>query len=155
MSVEWSKRDTSDAYVGKSKLTKQINDDGFGITTSLAATQVWDAMKKTCLGYPRKEHKFPKGQSGPVAQNIKGTDVVAYGPIGVHKNTGQDVVGIPDWALVLTKGSGSYAYVLRLARAKVQNGKIWSVEEMGYWVNELEGNLRVADAEASIEMAVS
>jgi hypothetical protein len=145
LSVSFGKPGT--AFVGKTNLTKAIHGNGFGITTSLDAPTVWQTARKTCREYPERK-EWLTGLHGPRIQhsNRAGAELITYGML----TKDQDQVSVRHWALALAKGTGNYSYTLRLAYAKLVSGKIDHIEELEYFLNELEGNLRLLDPNAAI-----
>jgi hypothetical protein len=56
------------------------------------------------------------------------------------------------WELALGAGLPGYAYVIILARYTERSGKINEVEELQYFLNELERNLQTLDPQAEISL---
>lgn len=148
MSVDFSKSKT--AWYGKTKLTKAIHRNGFGLTTSLSISEVGNAIELTCRQYPEKKTFFREIMK-PVTSVEKGGSVISYGGAIMGK-AGKEVVIAARWKLGLAGPVDNYKYRIVLLHAKLTSGKIDEVEELGHFVNELEQNLRTMDPEARIDL---
>jgi hypothetical protein len=150
MSVDFGNAKT--AWYGKSKLTKAIHRNGFGLTTRLSVAEIGSAIELTCEQYPEKKAIFRQIMK-PVTALQKGYNVVSYGAV-IQGKMGKEVVPTPDWKLGLAGPVGNYEYRLVLLHAKLHSGKIDEVEELGHFINELESNLRNMDPQARIDLLV-
>ncbi len=150
MSVDFGKPQT--AWYGKSKLTKAINRGGFGLATSLGLDKVQEAAVRTCREFPVKKARIVRSPMKPVIMTKKGAEVIAYGMVDTNKKTGKEYVLIPEWELALGSGADSHNFRIILRYAKLYSGKISEVEELEYFLNELERNLRHLDPEATVEL---
>jgi hypothetical protein len=148
MSVDFSNSKT--AWYGKTKLTKEIHRNGFGLATSLGIGEVGKAIELTCAQYPEKKGLFRRIMK-PVTSAEKGHNVISYGPVTQGK-TGKEIVIMPEWKLGLAGPVGNYEYRIVLLRAQLHSGKIDEVEELGHFINELEHNLRDMDPDAKIDL---
>lgn len=149
MSVDFSNAKT--AWYGKTKLTKAIQRNGFGLTTSLSIGDIGTAIELTCKQYP-EERTLLREIMKPVTSVQKGHNVVSYGGVARGKETGKEIVLIPQWRLGLAGPVGNYEYRIVLVRAMLHSGKIAEVEELGHFINELESNLHTMDPAARIDL---
>lgn len=148
MSVSFGK--AKQAWVGKSALTKQLMNGAFGVSTSLDMNKLRDAAAHTCEQFPAKDCGFLLGRHKPVIQinsRLK-QQVIAYGRIS---KTSQRVFPI-DWELGLRPGVQGYQFMISVVHASLTSGKIDQVEEMEYFINELERNLGDLDPQAAISL---
>jgi hypothetical protein len=156
MSVDFGK--PRQVFFGKSPLTQALTRGAFGVSTSLTMDQVRDAAAVTCREYPIKK-RFMQ-QVGPrIVQRKNGREVIAYGDLTRRRTpNGQTVETVLDtatdlrWELALGTGLPGYPYVILLARHTETSGKINDVEELQYFLNELERNLRALDRQAEISL---
>ncbi len=149
MSVDFGNSKT--AWYGKTKLTKAIHRNGFGVATSLSISEVGNAVELTCRKYPEKKALFRQIMK-PVTAVERGHSVVSYGTVYPSKQTGKEIVVGAEWKLGLSGPVGSYQYRIVLVHAKLHSGKIDEVEELGHFINELERNLRDMDPAARIDL---
>lgn len=150
MSVSFGNPKT--AWYGKTRLTKDINNSGFGISTDLDISQVQAAAVQTCREFPVKKARLTRSPMKPVITAKKGVEVIAYGVVGTNKQTGKEYVAPSSWHLALGSGTGEYKYRIVLAYAQLYSGKINEVEELEFFLNELERNLQHQDPRARIEL---
>lgn len=150
MSVSFGKPKT--AWYGKTRLTKAINRGGFGISTGLDAGKIQDAATQTCGEFPVKQARLIRSPMKPLIRMRKGTEVISYGVVGTDSKTGREYMSVPSWELALGSGADGYRYRIVLAYARLFSGKIDEVEELEYFLNELERNLRSLDSQAAIEL---
>lgn len=156
MSVDFGK--PRQVFFGKSPLTRALTSGAFGVSTSLTMDEVRDAAAVTCREYPIKK-RFMR-QVGPrIVQRKNGLEVIAYGGLTRRRTpAGQTVETVLDtatdvcWELALGAGLPGYPYVILLARYTETSGKINDVEELQYFLNELERNLRALDRQAEIRL---
>jgi hypothetical protein len=148
MSVDFGNAKT--AWYGKTKLTKALHRNGFGLTTRLSVAEIGNAIELTCKQYPPKKALFRQVMK-PVTALQKGYNVVSFG-ITMEGKTGKEVVPTPEWRLGLAGPVGNYEYRIVLLRATLHSGKINEVEELGNFINELESNLRNVDPQARIDL---
>jgi hypothetical protein len=120
--------------------------------------QVRDAAAITCKEYPVKK-RFMQSMAPRIVQRKSGHEVIAYGGLAQRKTaSGGSVETVPDtasdvrWELALGTGVPGCAYVIILARYTETSGKINEVEELQYFLNELERNLRTLDPQAEISL---
>lgn len=137
------------AYIGKTALTKQLLAGRFAISTLLDISAIRDTTVETCETFPKKHVKI-FGDYGPAIMNDRRLrrEVISYGSIRTSKRTGNPIVLSPEWKLVLVEIDDDAA--LAVAEVSLTSGKISYVEEMQYFLNELEINLRKRDSEAYI-----
>jgi hypothetical protein len=145
-------------FFGKSPLTKALAGGAFGISTTLTMDQVRDAAALTCREYPAKK-RFLQSMAPRIVERKSGRQVIAYGSLTQRRTaSGETVETVLDtaldlkWELVLGAGLPGYAYVIILARHTETSGKINEVEELQYFLNELERNLRALDPHAEISL---
>lgn len=150
MSVSFGKATT--AWYGKTKLTKTINKNGFGVSTSLDIGQVQAAAMQACHEFPVKKAPLVRTPMKPMLATRKGVDVIAYGLIHTSKKTGKEFVAGESWALALGSGISRYNYRIVLTYAELHSGTIDEVKELEYFLNEWERNLRNQDPQATIEL---
>jgi hypothetical protein len=148
MSVDFGSANT--AWYGKTKLTKTIHRNGFGLATSLSVGEVGTAIELTCKGFPEKKAIFRQTLKA-VTSVQKGHNVISYGNVARDK-TGREIVVMPAWKLGLAGPVGNYAYRIVLVHATLHSGKIDEVEELGHFINELESNLHGMDPAAKIDL---
>jgi hypothetical protein len=149
MSVDFS--DAKTAWYGKTKLTKAIHRNGFGLATSLTIGEVGKAIELTCKEFPEKKAFFREIMK-PVTSLEGGHNVISYGGVVIGKKAGKEIVPVPEWKLGLAGPVDSYKYRIVLLKAKLHSGKIDEVEELGHFINELERNLRGMDPAARIDL---
>jgi hypothetical protein len=141
------------AWVGKSPLTKAIMNGAFGIATSLDIGQVQEAAARTCADFPVKNRKL-LGTYKPCIQADRPNrerEVIAYGST-TRAKTGKDIVITPCWKLGLGSGVQDHQFTIVLLYAKLTSGKIDEVEELEYFLNELERVLRESDPKATVDL---
>ena len=136
MSVDFGK--PRQVFFGKSPLTKELTRGAFGVSTKLTMDQVRDAAI-TCREYLVKK-RFMQSMAPRIVQRKSGHETVP--------DTASDV----RWELALGAGVPGYAYAIILARYTETSGKINEVEELQYFLNELERNLRRLDPQAEISL---
>jgi len=156
VSVDFGK--ARQVFFGKSPLTKAITSGAFGVSTTLTMDQVRDAAALTCREYPVKK-RLLQSMAPRIVQRKSGHEVIAYGALTQRKTpNGGSVQTVLDnaldvqWELALGTGIPGYACVILLARYTERSGKINEVEELQYFLNELERNLRVLDSQAEIRL---
>jgi hypothetical protein len=156
VSVDFGK--ARQVFFGKSPLTKAITSGAFGVSTVLTMDQVRDAAALTCKEYPVKK-RFLQSMAPRIVQRKSGQQVIAYGALTQRRTaSGGSVETVLDnaldvqWELALGAGLPGYACVIILARYTERSGKIDEVEELQYFLNELERNLRVLDPRAEISL---
>lgn len=156
MSVDFGK--ARQVFFGKSPLTKALTRGAFGVSTTLTMDQLRDAAALTCREYPIKK-RFLQSMGPRIVQRKSGHEVIAYGSLAQRRSaSGELVQTVPDnapdvrWELVLGAGLPGYPYVILLARYTETSGKINEVEELQYFLNELEHNLRALDPQAEISV---
>jgi hypothetical protein len=150
MSVDFS--DSKTAWYGKTKLTKVIHRNGFGIATSASVGEVGKAIELTCEQYPEKKAIFRQIMK-PIASLEGDHNVISYGAVSATlAKAGKEKVVVPQWKLGLAGPIDSYKYRIVLMQAKLFSGKIAEVEELGHFINELERNLRDIDPGATIDL---
>ena len=137
MSVDFGK--ARQVFFGKSPLTKELTRGAFGVSTKLTMDQVRDAAAITCREYLVKK-RFMQSMAPRIVQRKSGHETVP--------DTASDV----RWELALGAGVPGYAYAIILARYTETSGKINEVEELQYFLNELERNLRRLDPQAEISL---
>ena len=137
MSVDFGK--ARQVFFGKSPLTKELTRGAFGVSTKLTMEQVRDAAAITCREYLVKK-RFMQSMAPRIVQRKSGHETVP--------DTASDV----RWELALGAGVPGYAYAIILARYTETSGKINEVEELQYFLNELERNLRRLDPQAEISL---
>jgi hypothetical protein len=97
---------------------------------------------------------------GPrVVERKNGREVIAYGSLTKRRTASGDLVETVldaaidlKWELALGTGLPGYEYVVILARHTETSGKINEVEELQYFLNELERSLRRMDPQAEITL---
>lgn len=156
MSVDFGK--PGQVFFGKSPLTKALIRGAFGVSTALTMDQLREAAALTCRDYPVKK-RFMNLMGPRIVQRKNGLEVIAYGYLRKRNtSSGESVEIVPDsafdmkWELALGAGLVGYAYVILLARHTETSGKINEVEELQYFLNELERNLRALDPKAGISL---
>jgi hypothetical protein len=156
VSVDFGK--ARQVFFGKSPLTKELTRGAFGVSTKLTMDQVRDAAAITCREYPVKK-RFMQSMAPRIVQRKSGHEVIAYGGLARRRTaSGESVETVPDtasdvrWELALGAGVPGYAYAIILARYTDTSGKINEVEELQYFLNELERNLRRLDPQAEISL---
>lgn len=152
MSVTFGKTKAT-VFGNQTALTKQIRKHGFRVDTDLDSARIRELILSTCENFPPKEERLI-GTFGPrVINNSFAKNVISYGHISIHDKNGKKYVKVTlaRWSLVLAEAGDHRA--LRLSTAKLANGSIQEVEEMEHFVNELEQNMQVDDATASITLA--
>jgi hypothetical protein len=137
VSVDFGK--ARQVFFGKSPLTKELTRGAFGVSTKLTMDQVRDAAAITCREYLVKK-RFMQSMAPRIVQRKSGHETVP--------DTASDV----RWELALGAGVPGYAYAIILARYTETSGKINEVEELQYFLNELERNLRRLDPQAEISL---
>lgn len=150
MSVSFGKPKT--AWYGKTRLTKAISREGFGISTELDIDKVQDAAVQTCKEFPVKKARLIRSPMKPLIRVRKGVEVISYGIVGTNSKTGGEYMSVPRWELALGSGAGGYKYRIVLAYATLISGKIDEVEELEYFLNEMERNVRNLDSRAAINL---
>jgi hypothetical protein len=150
MSIGFGKPKT--AWYGKTRLTKVINRGGFGVSTGLDIDKVRVVAIQTCNEFPVKKARLIRSPMRPLIRVRKGVEVISYGIVATSKKTGEEYMPVPSWELALGNGTGAYRYRITLAYAKLFSGKIDEVEELEYFLNELERNLRRLDPQAMIAL---
>jgi hypothetical protein len=147
--------DPKTALFGKTPLTKEILEGAFHIRTHLDFSALEQAIIETCQAYPVRHGRLT-GDKKPVYQYRKKVKqkVVSYGATAKTKTDGSDIVLIPQWSLapVTIKHGGEVYQVFKTVYAQMTSGKIHDVEEIEYFLNELERRLRLEDAQATIEL---
>lgn len=145
MSVTFGKVTT--AFFGKTSLTKAICNGAFWIRSSLDIAQVWQVAARTCEEYPPKRRRISGECRAVIRRERSGAQFIAYGSSALSK-IGEHIVLIPDWKLACVE-IGGYK-VFKLASAQLASGAITEVQEMEYWINEFEHNLRAHDPAATV-----
>lgn len=142
------------AWFGRTALTKSILKGYFLINTTLGFDEIEQAIVETCADYPVKTRRF-LGDEKVVYRYRKGVKqkVVSYGSPTKAKDGGELVL-IPEWSLapVAIKDSGREYKVFKVVTARMASGKINNVEEMEYFLNDLEKRLRLKDAQAAVTL---
>lgn len=149
MSVDFNNSKT--ALYGKTKLTKAIHRNGFGLATNLSINEIGSAIDLACQQYPEKMAIFRQVKK-PISVIEKGHNAISYGAVSHGKKTGKEIVLVPDWKLGLTGPAGNYQFRIVLLHATLRSGKIAEVEELGHFINELERRLRDTDPRARIDL---
>lgn len=149
--IERNFAETADASVTfvdlKSVGAKRLLAGSFTISTSLEVSDIQEALIDASRNFPRKKTMF--GMSGPVIMRDKRLDleVVAYGSIAKTKTGGETVLD-PDWSLAL-RASDEASPELAVARLKGSGSEVSEIEEMEYFIIELECNMRTRDTSAT------
>lgn len=156
MSVDFGK--ARQVFFGKSPLTKALTSGAFGVSTTLTMDQLRHAAAVTCREYPLKR-RFLQSMGPRIVQRKNDLEVIAYGSLTQRRTArGESVETVLDnasdvrWELALGAGLPGYEYVILLARHTETSGKINEVEELQYFINELERNLRALDPQAEITL---
>lgn len=149
MSVTFGKVTT--AFFGKTSLTKSISNGAFYIKSTLDLAQVWQVAAQTCEGYPPKRKRIGGEYRAVIRRERSGHEFIAYGSSSLSKSGGY-IVLIPEWKLACVEVQGYK--VFKLASAKVFSGAISEVQEMEFWINEFERNLRSRDPGATVTLEV-
>ena len=87
-----------------------------------------------------------------IVQRKSGREIIAYGGLARTLETVPDTAADVRWELALGPGLPGYACVIFLARYTETSGKINEIEELQYFLNELERNLRRLDPQAQISL---
>jgi hypothetical protein len=147
MSVTFGKVTT--AFFGKTSLTKAISNGAFLIKSSLDLAQIWQVAAKTCEEYPPKRRRIGGEYRAVIRRERSGRQFIAYGSSALSKS-GEHIVLIPEWKLACVDIEGYK--VFKLASAKLFSGSISEVQEMEFWINEFERNLRSRDPVATVTL---
>lgn len=137
------------AFFGKTSLTKTIFNGTFVLKSSLDIAQIWQIAAETCDNYPPKPRRIGGEFRAVIRRESSGRQFISYGS-SIKSKSGEHIVLIPDWELALRESRAHIFF--KIASARLLSGSIKEVEDMEFWINEFERNLRNRDPGSSVTL---